>query len=222
MSEQTPSTPAGWYPDPQSPGQQRYWDGTAWAAAAPPPPAAVPPAPAPGAIPETSTNAIVGLVLAIVSWFLCPVIAAIAALIVARSSDKEIAASSGRVGGSGLNTATRIIAWINIAVAVLAGIVIAILAILGVGLFAGVAASLDPAINTRTGLADGQYIMSPERRVSLNEECSYGGPVASMEGGLAGDVTVYGVGPVQCPDLVQANSVLFEVRGGTATIVRVD
>ncbi len=222
MSEQTPSTPAGWYPDPQSPGQQRYWDGTAWAAAAPPPPAAVPPAPAPGAIPETSTNAIVGLVLAIVSWFLCPVIAAIAALIVARSSDKEIAASSGRVGGSGLNTATRIIAWINIAVAVLAGIVIAILAILGVGLFAGVAASLDPAINTRTGLADGQYIMSPERRVSLNEECSYGGPVASMEGGPAGDVTVYGVGPVQCPDLVQANAVLFEVRGGTATIVRVD
>jgi uncharacterized RDD family membrane protein YckC len=24
------STPAGWYPDPQNPGQQRYWDGTAW------------------------------------------------------------------------------------------------------------------------------------------------------------------------------------------------
>jgi uncharacterized RDD family membrane protein YckC len=26
----TPSTPAGWYPDPQQPGQQRYWDGTTW------------------------------------------------------------------------------------------------------------------------------------------------------------------------------------------------
>lgn len=24
------STPAGWYPDPQTPGQHRYWDGTAW------------------------------------------------------------------------------------------------------------------------------------------------------------------------------------------------
>jgi uncharacterized RDD family membrane protein YckC len=24
------STPAGWYPDPQNPGQQRYWDGNAW------------------------------------------------------------------------------------------------------------------------------------------------------------------------------------------------
>lgn len=25
-------TPAGWYPDPENPGQSRYWDGTAWAA----------------------------------------------------------------------------------------------------------------------------------------------------------------------------------------------
>jgi uncharacterized RDD family membrane protein YckC len=24
------TTPAGWYPDPEQPGQQRYWDGTAW------------------------------------------------------------------------------------------------------------------------------------------------------------------------------------------------
>jgi hypothetical protein len=38
------STPAGWYPDPQDPGQQRYWDGVAWTEAtrpsgiAPPPP----------------------------------------------------------------------------------------------------------------------------------------------------------------------------------------
>src|SRR3954452_19944965 len=24
------STPAGWFPDPEDPSQQRYWDGTAW------------------------------------------------------------------------------------------------------------------------------------------------------------------------------------------------
>lgn len=24
------NTPAGWYPDPERPGQQRYWDGTQW------------------------------------------------------------------------------------------------------------------------------------------------------------------------------------------------
>ena len=24
------TTPAGWYPDPERPGQQRYWDGKVW------------------------------------------------------------------------------------------------------------------------------------------------------------------------------------------------
>lgn len=39
MTDQT-QTPAGWYPDPEKPGQQRYWDGATWAApgAIPPPP----------------------------------------------------------------------------------------------------------------------------------------------------------------------------------------
>jgi len=26
----TPTTPAGWYPDPQNPAQGRFWDGAAW------------------------------------------------------------------------------------------------------------------------------------------------------------------------------------------------
>jgi hypothetical protein len=47
-----PNAPAGWYDDPSSPGQQRYWDGVAWTEhLAPVPPAAadspVGPAPAP-------------------------------------------------------------------------------------------------------------------------------------------------------------------------------
>lgn len=31
MSSSNAGPPAaGWYPDPQQPGQQRYWDGNAW------------------------------------------------------------------------------------------------------------------------------------------------------------------------------------------------
>lgn len=54
------TTPAGWYPDPDDPGQQRWWDGTAWTedrapvspgaddvVASPPPPQVPPPPPPP-------------------------------------------------------------------------------------------------------------------------------------------------------------------------------
>lgn len=30
MSDQTPNIPAGWYPDPEAPRGQRYWDGQQW------------------------------------------------------------------------------------------------------------------------------------------------------------------------------------------------
>lgn len=39
--------PAGWYPDPSSPGTTRWWDGTAWGPAAPPTPPPPPPPPPP-------------------------------------------------------------------------------------------------------------------------------------------------------------------------------
>lgn len=226
MSDQTPdpstpsASPAGWYPDPQNPGQQRYWDGSAWAAAAPPAPSA--PASALVAGSTTSTNAVIGLVLAIVSWVVCPIIAAIVALVLAHTSSKEIAASEGRVGGAGLNTATRIIAWINIGVSIVAGLVIAALAVFGVIFSANVAATVDPSINSRTGLADGQYALNPSTRITLMDECSYGG-TASMPGNAnLGDVTVYGQGPVECPNLTEVSVVLFEVRDGVARIVTVE
>ena len=215
MTEQTPSSPPGWYPDPQNPSQMRYWDGAMWTAVAPA-------APAVPAGPTTSTNAIVALVLSIVSWMVCPIIAAIAALVLARSSDKEIAASGGRIGGSGFNTAARIISWINIGVSIAAGIVIAILAVFSIGFFASVASSLDPGINQRTGLADGDYVMIPERRVSLTNECSYGGPVFTLAGMPVTDTTVYGVGPAMCPNLVEVTEVIIYVDNGTAYIIRVE
>jgi len=56
----------------------------------------------------------VALILSILSWVVCPVIPAIIALVLAKQSNDEIAASRGRVGGEGLNTASKIVSWINI------------------------------------------------------------------------------------------------------------
>lgn len=222
MSDQTPSplgaTPAGWYPDPLLPGQQRYWDGSAWTVAVATPP---PITPASEAIP-TSTRAVIGLVLAILSWLACPIIAAIAALILARSSAREIAASNGRISGAGLNTATRIIAWINIGISLLSGLVIAALVGFGVLFATNIASTLDPAMNTRTGLNDGEYIIDPSTRVNINSECSYGGSTFTPEGDEIQYTAVYGKGPVQCPDLVEVSAVRIEVVAGVARIVEVE
>ena len=212
MTESTPPpAPAGWYPDPANPAAQRYWDGRAWTASAP----------APSPAPTTSTNAVIGLVLAILSWVICPIIAAIAALVLARASTKEIEASGGRVDGAGLNTATRIIAWINIGVSIVVGLVIAVLAVFSIGIFANVAMTLDPSMNTRTGLADGQYSLNPSRRAFFGDECSYGGTVSIPGNPNVGDVTVYGSGPTECPNLVEVMAVQFEVRNGVARIISV-
>lgn len=62
----------------------------------------------------TSTKAVVALILSILSWVVCPIIPAIIALVLAKQSNDEIAASAGRVGGEGLNTASKIVSWINI------------------------------------------------------------------------------------------------------------
>ena len=82
----------------------------------------------------TSSNAIVAFVLSIVSWVICPVIPAIVALVLVNKSEQEIAASGNQVTGSGFNTASKIISWVNI------GLYAAI--IVGVGIFVLLAALL--------------------------------------------------------------------------------
>lgn len=69
--------------------------------------------------PQTSTMAIVALVLAALSYVSCPIVFAIVALILGNSADKEIKNSGGWVTGDGLITATKILAWINIGLGLL-------------------------------------------------------------------------------------------------------
>lgn len=100
----------------------------------PPPPAyGYPQQPQPQ--PQTSSDAIVALVLAILSWAVCPFVLAIVALIFASKASKAIVASNGWVNGSGMVTAAKIIAWINIAVGIL------VAGFLVVALIAGLASS---------------------------------------------------------------------------------
>lgn len=86
--------------------------------------------PAGWATPQTSTSAVVALVLAVVSFVAVPLVPAIVALILARNADEEIAAFGGRVTGTNLATAARVTAWANIAlcgvVAVLLLLVLAV------------------------------------------------------------------------------------------------
>ena len=88
---------------------------------------------APVASVPTSSNAVVALILAILSWAVCPIIASIVAIVFASLAATEINASQGRIGGRGLVTAARIIAWINIgitAAVILIGLLILIVVVL--------------------------------------------------------------------------------------------
>lgn len=107
------------------------------------PGAGYPPGYAYPAATQTSQNAVVALVLAILSWVICPLIPAIVALFLAASAKREIAASGGRVSGEGLVTAAKVISWLNVGFYLAFGVLMLIL--LAVGFFA---ASTVPSITT--------------------------------------------------------------------------
>jgi len=89
---------------------------------------------------QTDSKAVVALILAISSWIVCPFITAIVALVLAGQSNRAIDASGGRLEGRSMNTATKVIAWINI--------VLSILALIAVVAFVIFAASTDSTIIT--------------------------------------------------------------------------
>ncbi len=124
---QDPQDPYGGQQPPPQPPQQPYGQPVG-----PPPPqppvqgsygyAPVPQQP----VPQTNNNAIIAFVLSLVSWFICPIIAAIVALVFASKAKKEIQLSNGWQTGSSFVTAAKIISWLNIAFSII-GIILYIL-----------------------------------------------------------------------------------------------
>lgn len=100
-------------------------------------PPAAPPAPGAYGLPTATTpgKATAALVLAIVSYFTCPLILAIVALVLANSASRDIAASGGRLEGESTLKTARIVAWVNIvlfgAIAAFALISIVVVTVLG-------------------------------------------------------------------------------------------
>jgi hypothetical protein len=92
-----------------------------------------------GVAPRTDGTAIAALVLAIVSFVLCPLIPAVVALALIPGSRRTIKASGGTLSGDSILTAAKWIAWINV---VLAGLFVILI-------FIGVIADLtSPSTNS--------------------------------------------------------------------------
>jgi hypothetical protein len=75
---------------------------------------------------QTDGTAIAALVLAIASFVVCPLIPAIIALVLCSTATRNIQQSGGMKEGDGLVKAAQIIAWINIAFAIV-GVVLLII-----------------------------------------------------------------------------------------------
>jgi hypothetical protein len=79
----------------------------------------------------TSSLAVISLIAGIASYFIVPLLGAIAAIITGGMAKKEILNSGGAIGGLGMAKWGVILGWINIAFSLI-GLCIGVLAILGV------------------------------------------------------------------------------------------
>jgi hypothetical protein len=79
--------------------------------------------------PPASNAALVSLIFGILSWFAIPLIGAIVAVVAGHKARKEIQASGGQLGGSGMATAGLILGYLHLA---LIGLVLCAIAGIGV------------------------------------------------------------------------------------------
>lgn len=80
---------------------------------------------------QTSSDAVVALVLSILSWVVCPVVLAIVALVFAGKAKSAIAASGGWLDGASMVTAAKVLAWLNIVLVILGTLLFVVVSILG-------------------------------------------------------------------------------------------
>lgn len=85
----------------------------------------------PPVIPHNSTLAIVSMVSGIVSWFLLPFIAAIAAVITGHMAKSEIKKSNGMITGNGMATAGLILGYVQLGLGLCMCVVVAVMLALG-------------------------------------------------------------------------------------------
>lgn len=86
---------------------------------------------------QTSSLAVISLISGIASFFIVPLLGAIAAIITGNMAKKEIQKSRGRLTGSSMATWGKILGWINLGigfVGVCLGLLVLLLAVGGVTL----------------------------------------------------------------------------------------
>jgi len=93
----------------------------------------------PGYAQQTSSLAVISLIAGIASYFIVPILGAVAAIITGNMAKKEIRQSAGTKTGMGMAKWGVVLGWINIAFGLIGGCLF-ILAVLGV--FAGVSIPL--------------------------------------------------------------------------------
>lgn len=119
MGDHEPRSAAGWYQDPSSPGQQRYWDGSAWTSHTSPgslPPPTEPqwhhrvpasawtPAPAPTATSDSNGYATGAMVCGAIALLFFPIVFGPVGLVlaaVARSKGERLAPTALAVAATG-------------------------------------------------------------------------------------------------------------------------
>lgn len=182
------------------------------------PSAAPSPAPAGGQAPQNGLGT-VALVMGLVQFVCLPLIASVLAIVFGWLGMKK--AKQGLATNGGVAKAGFILGIVGLILSIIGAILFVVLVVFGVN---AASEAIDPANNSRTGLADGNYTMEPNTSLRLNDRCSFGGTPVEFETGTAASssVTVVGQGPTQCAGEGTPSVVYFTVTGGVAEIVGVE